>query len=133
MENLQSNASKPLIIVAETDYARLTGLAQGALERLPEVADELLVELERACVMLDDQLAPNIIRMGSTATYSTETGEERTVTLVYPGEADIAAGRISILTPIGVALLGLGPGQSIGWQARDGSHHRLTIKEVKAS
>ncbi len=126
------NISKPLITVARTDHTRLTGLAQGALERLPEVADELLVELERASVASDDQLAPNVIRMGSTATYLTETGEERTVTLVYPGEADIAAGKISILTPVGVALLGLAPGQSISWQTRTGNEHRLTIRAVNA-
>ncbi len=133
MENIRTKTSKPLIIVAQTDFSRLSGLAEGALERLPEVADELLGELERASVAQDDQIADNIIRMGSTATYEIETGEERTVTLVYPGDADIATGRVSILTPIGVALLGLAPGQTITWQARDGSEHRLTIKNVAAA
>lgn len=130
MENIRTTASKPLIIVAQTDYTRLSGLAQGALERLPEVADELLMELERARVMSDDQVAGDIIRMGSAATYEIETGEVRTVTLVYPGDADIAAGKISILTPIGVALLGLAPGQTMTWHARDGHEHRLTINKV---
>ena len=42
------------------------------------------------------------------------------MTLVYPPEADIDAGRISVPTPIGTALLGLAEGQSIDWTARDG-------------
>jgi regulator of nucleoside diphosphate kinase len=68
--------------------------------------------------------------MGSTLTYEAD-GQRRRVTLVYPTEADIAAGRISVLTPIGAALLGLAEGQSIDWTARDGRVRRLTIVEVE--
>ena len=52
--------------------------------------------------------------------YRTDTGDERIVTLAYPGEADISAGMVSILTPIGTALLGLKTGQPMSWTARDG-------------
>jgi regulator of nucleoside diphosphate kinase len=69
--------------------------------------------------------------MGSTVRYVTDTGDDRTVTLVYPAEADISSGKVSILTPIGAALIGLSPGQSIDWQARDGRFHRLTIESVQ--
>ena len=62
----------------------------------------------------------DVVRMGSTLRYVTDSGEDRTVTLVFPAEADIAAGKISILTPIGAALLGLSEGQSIHWQTRNG-------------
>jgi regulator of nucleoside diphosphate kinase len=58
-------------------------------------------------------------------------GEGTTVTLVFPGDADIAEGKVSILTPIGTALLGLSPGQSIDWLARDGRSHRLSILSVQ--
>ena len=68
--------------------------------------------------------------MGSHVRYATETGEVREVTLVYPGEADISAGRISVLTPIGAALIGLSSGQSIDWRARDGRVHRLVVQSV---
>ena len=54
------------------------------------------------------------------------------VTLVFPGEADIAQGKISILTPIGAALIGLSAGQSIDWTARDGRIHRLKVESVEA-
>ena len=50
--------------------------------------------------------------------------------LVYPGRADISEGRISIMTPIGAALIGLAEGQSIAWTARDGKAHRLTVLKV---
>jgi regulator of nucleoside diphosphate kinase len=68
--------------------------------------------------------------MGSTVEFRSDTGQQRRVTLVYPGEADFAQGRISILTPIGAALIGLSPGQSIAWTSRDGRQHRLTVLSV---
>jgi regulator of nucleoside diphosphate kinase len=55
------------------------------------------------------------------------TGEARTVSLVYPGEEDIDDGRISILTPVGAALLGLSEGQSIEWETRIGESRTLTV------
>ncbi len=51
--------------------------------------------------------------------------------LVFPGQADIGAGKISILTPIGTALIGLSEGQSIVWTARDGKERRLTVIKVE--
>lgn len=123
--------NKPLIYVREADYARLNDLAQAALDRNFEVADELLVELERASVLPNDQVASDTVQMGSTVTYETEAGQARTVTLVYPGDADIEQAKISVLTPIGVALLGLAPGQAIQWKARDGQSHQLKVVEVK--
>ena len=69
--------------------------------------------------------------MGSIVAFDPDAGAARKVTLVYPEDADIAEGRISVLTPIGTALLGLRPGQSITWQARDGRSHELTIVSVR--
>lgn len=69
--------------------------------------------------------------MGSTLRYVTDSGDDRTVTLVFPGDADIAEGRVSILTPIGVALIGLSAGQSMGWTTRDGRPNRLTVEHVE--
>ena len=106
---------KPAIIVRESDYARLTGLALMGEGRKFDVGEDLMDELDRASVVLDEQMASHVVHMGSTVTYVTEQGQTRTVTLVYPGEADIEQSKVSILTPIGVALLGLSPGQSIDW------------------
>ncbi|MEJ5021871.1 nucleoside diphosphate kinase regulator [Ochrobactrum vermis] len=124
------NRKKPNIVVSEIDYERLMGLATNVSERLEEIAEELMVELDRAKVVPAKRLPQNVIHMGSTVEFRSNDGHERRVTLVYPGEADIAQGKISILTPIGTALIGLAPGQSISWTARDGKQHELNVLSV---
>ncbi|TWH00104.1 regulator of nucleoside diphosphate kinase [Mesorhizobium sp. J18] len=131
MELKNKTTRKPKIVVAQSDYQRLSSLAEAASGHNPEVSEQLLSELDRATIRPDEQVGTDVIRMGSTAEYSTETGEARKVTLVFPGSADISEGKISILTPIGVALLGLAPGQSIDWTARDGRRHRLMVTRVE--
>lgn len=123
---------KPTIIVSRTDSERLWRLAESFADRNRAVAEELLAELDRAKVVEDGRLAADVIRMGSAVRFTSDLGEDRNVTLVFPGEADIAEGKVSILTPIGVALLGLSAGQSIDWTARDGRIHRLTVESVDA-
>ena len=120
----------PKIILGAHDYARLTGLAMAALDRQPDTAEELLSEIERATIVEPDAVPPDVVRMGSVVDYRTDQGDKR-VTVVFPAEADIAAGKISVLTPIGTALIGLSKGQSISWTARDGRSHRLTILSVE--
>ncbi|MBR7651841.1 nucleoside diphosphate kinase regulator [Ochrobactrum oryzae] len=124
------NRKKPNIVVSEIDYERLMGLATNVSERLEEIAEELMVELDRAKVVPAKRLPQNVIQMGSAVEFRSNDGQERRVTLVYPGEADIAQGKISILTPIGTALIGLTPGQSISWTARDGKPHELNVLSV---
>ncbi len=58
------------------------------------------------------------------------SGADRTVELVYPRDADISAGRVSILTPVGAGMIGLRTGQSILWPDRDGRERKLTIVKV---
>ncbi|MEP9378475.1 nucleoside diphosphate kinase regulator [Aquabacter sp. CN5-332] len=120
----------PSIVLGSDEHKRLTGLASAALSRLPEVAEELLSELDRARLVAPGRVPASAVRMGSTLTF-TANGQSRTVTLVYPEEADIAAGRISILTPIGAALIGLSEGQSIAWTDRSGRRQELTILSAR--
>jgi regulator of nucleoside diphosphate kinase len=127
----QKTHRKPKIIVGEIDHGRLTGLASGALERIPEVAEELLAEMDRAKVVATAKLPADVVRMGSFVTFDSDSAQHRRVQLVYPGEADIEQGRISVLTPIGAALIGLTAGQSIAWTARDGKRHVLTVTAVE--
>ena len=121
---------KPPIALTQTDHEALLRLADSYSAKNPEVADQLLTELERARVVADSRMRPDVVRMGSTLRFTTDAGEARTVTLVFPGEADIAAGKVSVLTPIGAALIGLAAGQSIDWSGRDGRVHRLTVENV---
>jgi regulator of nucleoside diphosphate kinase len=118
----------PTIQVSSDDQRRLTQLALDALQRAPDVAAELLAEMERAEVV--DAVPPSVVQMGSRVSFTSDDGQQRTVVLVYPGRADIGAGKISILTPIGTALIGLSEGQSIAWMTRDGRRRRLTVLGV---
>ncbi len=122
--------TKPDIVITRTDHARLTQLANGLLEKNPELADGLLSELERAQVVEDGVAAQEAVQMGSTVEYEAD-GSKRRVELVYPTDADISENKVSILTPIGTALLGLRTGQSIDWVANDGRTHRLSILSVE--
>lgn len=122
------HASKPDIHVTDRDREILERLAFGT-RSAPQVADELLSELARAGTAQDGD-AGKYIGLGTKLTFATSAGEEKTVELVMPAEADISAGRISILTPVGVALLGLSKGQTIEWNARDGRAGTLTVIEI---
>jgi regulator of nucleoside diphosphate kinase len=121
----------PPIVVSEDTRKSLIGLAAAAERNAPDAAGVLLAEMERAQVVPNETLPVDAVQMGSIAEFRTDTGQQRRVVLVYPGEADIAQGRISILTPIGAALIGMTPGKSITWKARDGRSHRLTVLTVE--
>ena len=125
--------ARPDIIVSRADHERLTQMANGLLDRRPELADQLLNELERARLLETNAVPANRVRMGSGVEYRVDDGQARRVTLVYPGEADIAQGKVSVLTPIGTALLGLSVGQAIDFVANDGRPHRLTILAVETA
>ena len=118
------------IIVSTADCERLTDLATAYSERLPEVAQELLDEMERAKVVEPAKLPPDVVRMGSTVTFKSDDGNTRTLKLVYTADESLDDHRISVMTPVGAALIGLAVGQSISWTARDSKHHRLTVTKV---
>ncbi|MGF1591892.1 MAG: nucleoside diphosphate kinase regulator [Kiloniellaceae bacterium] len=130
MSRIIGTAPLPDIVVGEREHETLSELAAAAVHRMPEVAESLLFELDRATVVGIDDVPPGIVRLGSRVTYLAEA-VERQITLVMPGEADISAGRISILTPVGAALIGLSAGQTIAWTARDGRLHHLRVVAVE--
>jgi regulator of nucleoside diphosphate kinase len=90
----------------------------------------LVRELMRATVFDEDRIPTNVVTMGSRVEYL-EAGKNSTqvVTLSYPGEMEFFRNGISILTPVGAALIGLSAGQSISYTGRDGIP--ITIKVVK--
>jgi regulator of nucleoside diphosphate kinase len=119
----------PPIMVSETEHSRLTGLAEAALGRLPDVAGSLLAEMDRATVAAAASVPPDVVRMGSVAELHGSDGPRR-ITLVYPVDADIASGRISILTPLGAALIGVRAGEFIRWSGRGGRELSLMVVPV---
>lgn len=120
----------PKIVLGDGDHEKLLGLSGSLSGKLAEMADQILEELDRAKVIPQEQLPPSVVRMGSTVSFETSDGARHRFTLVYPDMADIESGRISILTPIGAALIGLSEGQSIPWRARDGRVLTLTVLNV---
>jgi len=122
---------RPEIHVTAGDFDRLAALADAAADAFPAIADFLADELERAQI-IDAAAAKGVVQMHSTVSYrDAETGDEHTVTLVYPEEADIEAGRLSVLTPVGVALIGLRRGQTITWLTPSGKPRNLTVTKIE--
>lgn len=126
--SMRSHTLRPKIVVAESEHRQLLAMAGGGSSA---AAETLLDEMERARVVPDARLPADTVRMGSRVQYRTNDDELNDVTLVYPSDADISAGRISVLTPVGAALIGLRIGQSITWLTRDGKKHVLTVLGVE--
>lgn len=125
-------AARPPIDMIHGEAERLSNLALSVEDRLPQVSGMLIEEITRARLRSPNAIAPEVVTMNATVGFVDETtGAERTVQLVFPGDADIAQGRISILTPVGAGLIGLRPGQSIVWPDRDGKAHCLKIVSVQ--
>lgn len=132
MTRRTSGAVKPRITLTAIDHAKLSVLADAASHTMPEVAAALAEELDRAQVLPQGRRAAATVCMGCEVEFRDDvTGRVQTVTLVYPNEADIAHGRVSVLTPIGTALIGLPVGKSIDWTTRNGEKKRLTLLQVR--
>ncbi len=128
---MSQNLHLPPIAIRASDAARLRLLADAAMDKFPATADFLAGELERADIWPDGRPMTGIVAMGSSVTFRDDvTTQERTVTLVYPDQADISVNRISVLTPIGAALIGLSPGQTIEFRAPGGKFRSLTVLAV---
>jgi regulator of nucleoside diphosphate kinase len=120
LEPVVSIDATPALLLSRLDLERIEAL----LER--EDADAhagLRSELARAGVREPREMPGDVITMNSTARFVDDNGEERELTLVYPRDADGSAGRVSILAPVGSALLGLRVGQGIDWPAPGGRIH----------
>ena len=131
--NSRASKRRPKVVIDTESMNRLEALADGAFRRNPALADRLLDELGRARIVPPSKLPSDVVAIGRAVTYRDEsTGQEKTIVPVFPEEADIGRGRISILTPIGVALIGLAEGASLHWDTRDGERRILTVLRVAA-
>lgn len=102
------------------------------MRRSPEVGERLIDEIARAKLVAPNKMRDDVVTIGSVVTYRDLVMDRvHTVTVVYPENANIEEGRISVLTPVGVALLGLSPGATISWVTRDDETRQLKILEVR--
>lgn len=126
-----SSNSRPVIHVIAGECDTLSALALSAEHRHPRSAAMLLAELDRAELCDPADLSPQTVRMNSGVEFvDEESGVRRVVQLVYPNDAGIEAGRISILTPIGAGLIGMSTGHAIAWPDREGHVRSLRIVSV---
>lgn len=132
MDKQKKQARLPRIVVAAREHERLMQMAELALEGGSPIGEYLVQELSRAFLVRDEDLSPYVVRMGSRVTFVDDvSGRRHDVVLVYPESADVDEGRVSILSPIGAALIGLSPAQSIRWQDAHGRAGALTVLDVK--
>jgi regulator of nucleoside diphosphate kinase len=126
-----ADASRPTVHLLETDYDIVAGLALQAEHREPAITARLFEELDRATIYRVSKLPADAITLGSIVEYVDETSERlHRVEIVLPGLANISEGRISVLTPMGVALLGLRAKSVIEWPDLLGHFRRLRIVKV---
>jgi regulator of nucleoside diphosphate kinase len=124
---------QPPVVLDAARVDLLQSLAAGVSRRDPDLGERLMEEIARATVVPSEKMPADVVTLGSEVSFRDETtGRVQTITLVAPGQADIAAGRASVVTPIGAALLGLRTGAEIDWRTRDGETRRLRILSVAA-
>ncbi len=134
MTKVSNSASTrlPKIHLDKTLVGRLEALAASVMRRSPEVGERLIDEIARAKLVAPNKMRDDVVTIGSGVTYrDLDMAREHTVSVVYPENANIEEGRISVLTPVGVALLGLSAGATISWITRDDDTRQLEVLEVR--
>lgn len=131
MGNFRAGAARPRTHLLASESDLVADLALNIEHRQPVVAAMLLEEIERAELYEPDTLPDDAVTLGSEVDFvDDKTHQIRKAKLVLPVDANIAEGRISILTPMGAALYGLRAGSSIDWPDLDGKSRRITIIRV---
>ncbi|CDG83462.1 nucleoside diphosphate kinase regulator [Janthinobacterium agaricidamnosum] len=121
---------KPKIILSSQDLERLEALLYSLGNNLSPDKAALLAELSRADVVEPQEVPPTLVTMNSTVRFTMENNEEFCLTLVYPKDVDGKADRVSVLAPVGSALLGLSIGDSIAWPGPGGALINVKIVEI---
>ena len=121
-------AQSPITIV-ESDYDRLAELVEITRAALPEISLYMQEELDRAKIVTEAD--PASVQMGASVRFIDHgSGKMHSVRLVYPGDASLADGRLSVLTPVGTALLGQQAGSTALCRTAAGHARPLTVVSV---
>ncbi|WP_283258320.1 nucleoside diphosphate kinase regulator [Pseudomonas sp. GX19020] len=118
-------------MISEEAMPILEKLAEGLEHRNADLAAHFFDELARATTVPAADLPDDVIAIGSHVAFRDETtGKEQRITLVLPEHADISAGKASVATPIGIALIGLQRGARFSWETNEGACRQLTVLSV---
>ena len=122
---------KPHVVLTSQDLERLETLLESSPANVFPGKNELRAELDRADVVEPEQIPPSVVTMNSTVRFSIDSSDEDfCLTLVYPKDVDDTGNTISILAPVGSALLGLSTGDEIEWPRPGGGAIKVRIVEV---
>lgn len=118
----------PSLIITARDLTRLRHVID--LHDTP-TAEQLDSELQRATVVPSEEVPPTVVTMNSEVVYEDcATRDRRTVRIVFPNEADAGRGKVSVMAPIGSALIGLSVGQETEWRM-PGGRKRIRVVEIR--
>lgn len=121
----------PDLIISSVDARRLENLLESLPARSFPGKEALEVELARARIVDPKDMPPDVVTMNSQVRFRVlTTGTEKSLRLVYPKDADDSGGTVSVLAPVGSALLGLSRGDEIDWPAPGGGTVRVRIEDV---
>lgn len=122
---------KPPIIISSLDFARLEKMIDELdPDHFPN-SEDLRAELYRAEIVEPEEMPSNVVTMNSRVIFRIESsGKEFSFTLAYPGDIDGNTGKISILAPVGSALLGLREGDKISWPGPGGELLHVQVLKV---
>ncbi|WP_312985677.1 nucleoside diphosphate kinase regulator [Atlantibacter sp.] len=123
--------SRPAIIINDLDAERIDRLLeQPAFASLP-VADALNEELDRAQMCRPEEMPADVVTMNSKVRFrDLATNEEYIRTLVYPNQVRDSTEELSVMAPVGAALLGLRVGNAIHWKLPNGNETHLEVLEL---
>lgn len=116
------------LVIKESDYLRLLGLIERDRSRASEQLED---ELSRADIVDDSRYPDDAVCIGSRVGFvDLATGKENTATVVYPAEANLKEMKISVLTPMGSALIGMRVGGTIDWELPGGKKATIRVLAV---
>lgn len=125
------NIARPNIVVSSLDMERLEALIDALPAAQADNCAALLEELARAELVEPEAMPPDVVSMNSRVRFVLDNAPEAIeMTLAYPKDVNGAADKLSVLTPIGNALLGLKAGDSIAWTRPDGDSCQVRVVEV---
>ncbi|MBW7981655.1 nucleoside diphosphate kinase regulator [Enterobacillus tribolii] len=123
---------RPAIILNELDAERLDALLEQAAYANSPVAEALNTELDRAEMRSPEDIPADVVTMNSRVKFrDLESGEEHVRTLVYPVNLKDSNDQISVMAPIGAALLGLRVGNNIIWDLPNGNQTHIEVLELQ--
>ncbi|WP_249022164.1 MULTISPECIES: nucleoside diphosphate kinase regulator [Kluyvera] len=123
--------TRPAIIINEFDAERIDRLLEQPAYANSPVASALNDELDRAQMCAPEDMPHDVVSMNSQVRFrDLTTGEERVRTLVFPAQMTDSSSQLSVMAPVGAALLGLRAGNTIHWELPGGASTHLEVLEL---